>query len=112
MCKVDEPRYIVAFANQEEFAEFGLRIGSNVHYVNDHSKSVFTKGLRGKVTDGSRIHDEDVAEDLMDFSDDEVKAESGLQIGSNVHFVFSNFLVVDVGGIGALAAEALSEDRL
>jgi H/ACA ribonucleoprotein complex non-core subunit NAF1 len=74
MCKVDEPRYIVAFADTDEIEKLGLQIGSNVHYVNAHSKTVFTKGLRSKGTDASNIHDEELAEDEMDFSDDEKEA--------------------------------------
>jgi H/ACA ribonucleoprotein complex non-core subunit NAF1 len=75
MCKVDEPRYIVAFADAEEHEKLGLQIGSDVYYVDAHSKTVFTKGLRGKGTDASNIHDEEVGEDEMDFSDDEKEAE-------------------------------------
>lgn len=73
--KVDEPRYIVAFTNEQDIQAFGLQVGSNVNYVNSHSKTVFTQGLRTKGTDASNIHDEEVAEDDMDFSDDEKEAE-------------------------------------
>lgn len=72
---VDEPRYLCLFSSPEEFEALGLKPGSNVHYVNSHSKTAFTKGLRGKGTDASNIHDEEVGEDEEDFSDDEKEAE-------------------------------------
>ena len=47
-----------------------------IYYVNEHSTFVFTQPLKAaKGTDASNIHDEEVGEDEMEFSDDEAEAE-------------------------------------
>ncbi|CAK4024644.1 H ACA ribonucleo complex non-core subunit NAF1 [Lecanosticta acicola] len=74
--RVQEPMYSMAFTNAEEVRDYGLEIGSKIFYVNDHSTFVFTQPLRNlKGTDASNIHDEEVGEDELEFSDDEKEAE-------------------------------------
>ncbi|KAF7190665.1 H/ACA ribonucleoprotein complex non-core subunit NAF1 [Pseudocercospora fuligena] len=74
--RVQEPLYSVAFTNQKEIEELGLEHGAKVFYVDSHSTFVFTQPLKNlKGTDASNIHDEEVNEDEMEFSDDEKEAE-------------------------------------
>ncbi|EME81019.1 uncharacterized protein MYCFIDRAFT_89729 [Pseudocercospora fijiensis CIRAD86] len=74
--RVQEPLYSVAFTNQKEIEELGLEYGAKVFYVDSHSTFVFTQPLKNlKGTDASNIHDEEVNEDEMEFSDDEKEAE-------------------------------------
>ncbi|KAF2173969.1 hypothetical protein M409DRAFT_48871 [Zasmidium cellare ATCC 36951] len=74
--RVQEPLYSVAFTNAKEIEDAGLEYGSKVYYVDSHSTFVFTQPLKNmKGTDASNIHDEEVGEDEMEFSDDEAEAE-------------------------------------
>ncbi|KXT04068.1 hypothetical protein AC578_4952 [Pseudocercospora eumusae] len=74
--RVQEPLYSVAFTNQKDVEELGLAHGAKVFYVDSHSTFVFTQPLKNlKGTDASNIHDEEVNEDEMEFSDDEKEAE-------------------------------------
>lgn len=74
--KVQEPMYSVAFTNAKEIEDLGLQFGAKVYYVQEHSTFVFTQPLKNmKGTDASNIHDEEVGEDEMEFSDDEAEAE-------------------------------------
>jgi H/ACA ribonucleoprotein complex non-core subunit NAF1 len=74
--RVQEPMYSVMFTSPEDIAEAGLEFGTKLFYVDIHSTFVFTQPLRNlKGTDASNIHDEEVAEDELEFSDDEVEAE-------------------------------------
>lgn len=74
--RVQEPMYSVAFTNSQEIEDMGMSYGSTVYYVDDHSKFVFTQPLKNlKGTDASNIHDEEVGEDEVEFSDDEKEAE-------------------------------------
>jgi H/ACA ribonucleoprotein complex non-core subunit NAF1 len=74
--RVQEPLYSVAFTNAQEIEEAGLQHGSKVFYVDSHSTFVFTQPLKNmKGTDASNIHDEEVGEDEIEFSDDEAEAE-------------------------------------
>lgn len=76
MGRVQEPLYSVAFNTEDEIRELGLAHGSKVYYVEQHSSFVFTQPLKSmKGTDASNIHDEEVGEDEMEFSDDEAEAE-------------------------------------
>ncbi|OTA39061.1 hypothetical protein BTJ68_01074 [Hortaea werneckii EXF-2000] len=73
--KVQEPMYSVSFTNAKEIEDLGLQFGAKVFYVDEHSQTTFTQPLRNmKFTDASNIHDEEVAEDEMEFSDDEKEA--------------------------------------
>ncbi|KAF2487003.1 Gar1/Naf1 RNA binding region-domain-containing protein [Neohortaea acidophila] len=74
--RVQEPMYSVAFANQQEIEDAALQLGTEVFYVDSHSSFVFTQPLKNlKGTDASNIHDEEVGEDDLEFSDDEKEAE-------------------------------------
>jgi H/ACA ribonucleoprotein complex non-core subunit NAF1 len=74
--RVQEPMYSVAFTNAQEIEDMGLKFGARVFYVDNHSTFVFTQPLKNmKGTDASNIHDEEVGEDEIEFSDDEKEAE-------------------------------------
>lgn len=74
--RVQEPLYSVAFTNAKEIEEAGLEHGIKIFYVDSHSTFVFTQPLKNmKGTDASNIHDEEVGEDEIEFSDDEEEAE-------------------------------------
>ncbi|KAF9874754.1 hypothetical protein CkaCkLH20_07891 [Colletotrichum karsti] len=74
--KVLQPMYTVLFNTAEEIGEAGLEVGSKVYYPPAHATFVFTEPLKNlKGSDASNIHDEEVAEDEMEFSDDEKEAE-------------------------------------
>ena len=74
--RVQEPMYSVAFTDEEEIKEAGLEHGFKIFYVDNRSTFVFTQPLRNlKGTDASNIHDEEVGEDEVEFSDDEKEAE-------------------------------------
>lgn len=74
--QVQHPMYSVAFTNAKEIEDLGLQFGTQVYYVDVHSKFVFTQPLKGmKGTDASNIHDEEVDENEIEFSDDEEEAK-------------------------------------
>ena len=83
--RVEQPLYTVRFASDTDVREtFGLSAeqdsvevkGIKIFYVKQHSSFVFTQPLKAaKGTDASNIHDEEVGEDEMEFSDDEAEAE-------------------------------------
>lgn len=74
--KVLQPMYTVMFPTAEAIAEAGLKAGTKVFYPVDHASFVFTEPLRNlKGSDASNIHDEEVGDDEMEFSDDEKEAE-------------------------------------
>ncbi|KAK8105580.1 uncharacterized protein PG998_003943 [Apiospora kogelbergensis] len=69
---VREPRYTARFTNAEEITSLGISVGSKVFFIPEHSTFVDTGPLKAmKGTDASNWHDEEVAEDEMEFSDDE-----------------------------------------
>lgn len=74
--RVEEPLYTVRFQDSAKIKEFGLTSAKPVYYVESHSTFVFTQALKGiKGSDASNFHDEEVAEDEVEFSDDEAEAE-------------------------------------
>lgn len=83
--RVEQPLYTVNFASVADMRmTFGLTDeqktedvkGTKIFYVEGHSTFVFTQPLKAaKGTDASNIHDEEVGEDEMEFSDDEAEAE-------------------------------------
>lgn len=74
--RVQDPLYSVAFTNAAEIEEAGITFGTKIFYVDNHSTFVFTQPLKNmKGTDASNIHDEEVGEDEIEFSDDEAEAE-------------------------------------
>ncbi|KAL2129329.1 hypothetical protein VTI74DRAFT_7938 [Chaetomium olivicolor] len=73
---VRNPVYTVGFASEDEIKELGLVTDMPIYYPVDHANYVFTQPLReAKGTDASNLHDEEVAADEMEFSDDEKEAE-------------------------------------
>jgi H/ACA ribonucleoprotein complex non-core subunit NAF1 len=74
--RVQEPLYMVGFKTAEEIKEASITKGTKVFYVDDHSTYVFTQALRAlKGTDASNMHDEELAGDEVEFSDDEQERE-------------------------------------
>lgn len=74
--RVQQPFYSVLFTNAAEVKEAGLEIGTKVFYSEQHSTYVFTQALKAfKGSDASNLHDEEVGDEEMEFSDDEAEAE-------------------------------------
>lgn len=74
--RVEEPLYTVRYQDPEKIQVLGLEKGKHIFYVESHSEFVFTQPLKGmKGSDASNFHDEEVAEDEIEFSDDEAEAE-------------------------------------
>lgn len=74
--RVENPLYTVMYKNTAEVQERGLVKDMPIYYVEEHSTFVFTQPLKGlKGSDASNFHDEEVAEDEIEFSDDEAEAE-------------------------------------
>jgi len=80
--RVEQPMYTVRFTNEEAIKEAGVfEKGISIYYVEQHSTFVFTQPLKGiKGSDASNIHDEEIGDDEMEFSDDEKEAEHKRQI--------------------------------
>ncbi|OTA98025.1 hypothetical protein M426DRAFT_137668 [Hypoxylon sp. CI-4A] len=78
---VRQPRYTAKFTNGEEIKSYNLELGTKVFYTPSHASYVFTQALQGqKGTDASNLHDEEVGDDEMEFSDDEKEAEYKRQL--------------------------------
>ncbi|KAF4126515.1 H/ACA ribonucleoprotein complex non-core subunit NAF1 [Geosmithia morbida] len=74
--KVVQPMYTVRFSSADEVVQLGLEVGSKISYPVDHANFVFTEPLKNlKGSDASNLHDEEVGDDEMEFSDDEKEAE-------------------------------------
>ena len=75
--RVQQPFYSVAFTNAAGMAEVGMdKIGAKVFYVPQHAYTVFTEAIKGiKGSDASNLHDEEIGDDEIEFSDDEKEAE-------------------------------------
>ena len=74
--QVLQPMYTVYFTSADDIRELGLEVGTRVFYPVDHANLVFTEPLKGvRGSDASNLHDEEVAADEMEFSDDEKEAE-------------------------------------
>ncbi|RFU74953.1 hypothetical protein TARUN_7285 [Trichoderma arundinaceum] len=74
--KVLQPMYTVMFNSAEEVKEFGLEVGTKIFYPVDHASYVFTEPLKNlKGSDASNLHDEEIADEEIEFSDDEKEAE-------------------------------------
>jgi H/ACA ribonucleoprotein complex non-core subunit NAF1 len=74
--RVENPLYTVMYKSAEDAQERGMVKDMLVYYVEAHSTFVFTQPLKGlKGSDASNFHDEEVAEDEIEFSDDEAEAE-------------------------------------
>ena len=73
---VRNPMYTVMFAKEDDIKEIELTVGTPVFYSVNHAQYVFTRELKQmKGTDASNLHDEEVAAEEMEFSDDEKEAE-------------------------------------
>ncbi|KAI0398467.1 NAF1-domain-containing protein [Xylariaceae sp. FL0594] len=78
---VREPRYTASFTSEEEIKAFGLESGTKIFYPPVLANLGLTQTLRAaKGTDASNWHDEEVAEDEIEFSDDEKEAEYKRQL--------------------------------
>ncbi|KAI9873088.1 MAG: hypothetical protein M1830_000852, partial [Pleopsidium flavum] len=74
--RVQQPYYSVRFTNAAAITESGIVKDTKIFYVEQHSIYVFTQPLKAfKGSDASNLHDEEVGEDEMEFSDDEAEAE-------------------------------------
>ncbi|KAJ5975617.1 hypothetical protein N7481_009324 [Penicillium waksmanii] len=74
--RVENPLYTVMYATAAEPTERGLSKDMTVYYVPAHSTFVFTQPLKGlKGSDASNFHDEEIAVEEMEFSDDEAEAD-------------------------------------
>ncbi|OAA32195.1 H/ACA ribonucleoprotein complex, subunit Gar1/Naf1 [Moelleriella libera RCEF 2490] len=74
--KVLQPMYTVYFNSAAEIKELGLEIGHGIFYPVDHAHYVFTQPLKNlKGSDASNLHDEEIGDEEMEFSDDEKEAE-------------------------------------
>jgi H/ACA ribonucleoprotein complex non-core subunit NAF1 len=74
--RVQQPLYSVRFTNATEIAEAGLEVGTKVFYAEKYSTYVFTQSLKAfKGSDASNMHDEEVGDEEVEFSDDEAEME-------------------------------------
>lgn len=74
--RVQQPYYSVRFTNAAAISEIGISHGTPIFYVEQHSTTVFTQPLKAfKGSDASNLHDEEVGDDEIEFSDDEAEAE-------------------------------------
>jgi len=74
--RVQQPLYSVRFTNADEIAKSGLAPKTKVFYSEQHSTYVFTQALKAyKGSDASNLHDEEVGDEEIEFSDDEAEAE-------------------------------------
>lgn len=74
--RVHQPLYSVRFTNAAAISEAGIAKGTRIFYVEQHSTYVFIQSLKAlKGSDASNLHDEEVGDDELEFSDDEVEAE-------------------------------------
>ncbi|MCJ1479758.1 hypothetical protein MMC13_008444 [Lambiella insularis] len=74
--QVQQPRYCVKFTNANAIVEAEIGKGTQVYYVPQFSTYVFTQSLKTmKGSDASNIHDEEVGDDELEFSDDDAEAE-------------------------------------
>ena len=74
--QVHQPYYAVRFTNPSAIAEAGISKGTSIFYVEQYSTFIFTQNLKAfKGSDASNMHDEEVGDDELEFSDDEAEAE-------------------------------------
>ena len=79
--RVHQPYYSVRFTNATAIVEAGMKKDTKIFYVPQHSTTVFTQSLKSfKGSDASNLHDEEVADDELEFSDDEAEAEHKRQV--------------------------------
>ncbi|MCJ1398208.1 hypothetical protein MMC11_001405 [Xylographa trunciseda] len=74
--RVQQPLYSVRFTNAQAIKQAGIWKGTYIYYVPQYSTYVFTQTLKAiKGSDASNIHDEEVGDDELEFSDDEAEAD-------------------------------------
>ncbi|KAL9008771.1 MAG: hypothetical protein Q9173_006139 [Seirophora scorigena] len=74
--QIQQPYYSVRFTNSAAIVEAGIAKGTTIFNVEQHSHYVFTQNIKAfKGSDASNIHDEEVGDDELEFSDDEAEAE-------------------------------------
>ena len=74
--RVQQPYYCVRFTNAAAMNEAGIQQNTKIFWVGEHSTTIFTQPLKAfKGTDASNLHDEEVGDDELEFSDDEAEAE-------------------------------------
>lgn len=74
--RVQQPYYSVRFTNAASMAEDGITQHTKIFYTTQFSNTVFTQRLRAyKGSDASNLHDEEIGDDELEFSDDEAEAE-------------------------------------
>jgi H/ACA ribonucleoprotein complex non-core subunit NAF1 len=74
--RVQEPLYVVRFTSPPDIAAAGLEKGTKVYYPESHATFVFTAALKAyKGSDASNLHDEEVGDEEIEFSDDEKEME-------------------------------------
>ena len=74
--RVQQPYYCVRFTNASAMDEAGIRQNTKIFWVVEHSTTVFTQPLKAfKGTDASNLHDEEIGDDELEFSDDEAELE-------------------------------------
>ncbi|KDN49171.1 hypothetical protein RSAG8_02524, partial [Rhizoctonia solani AG-8 WAC10335] len=74
---VKQPLYSVRFPSASAIDKDAIRLGRQVFHVPTRSNFVFTNEIaRIKGSDASNLHDEEVGDDQLDFSDDERGAEA------------------------------------
>ena len=79
--QVQQPYYSVRFTKTTDITEAGLSIGTKIFYSEHHTTYVFTQALKSfKGSDASNLHDEEVGDEEVEFSDDEAEAEHKRQL--------------------------------
>ncbi|KAL8958420.1 MAG: hypothetical protein Q9193_004518 [Seirophora villosa] len=74
--QIQQPYYSVRFTNSAAIVEAGIAKGTTIFNVEQHSHYIFTQNIKAfKGSDASNIHDEEVGDDELEFSDDEAEAE-------------------------------------
>lgn len=74
--RVQQPYYSVRFTNAAAMVEDGITPQIKIFYVKQFSSTVFTQRLKAyKGSDASNLHDEEIGDDEIEFSDDEAEAE-------------------------------------
>ncbi|TVY24918.1 H/ACA ribonucleoprotein complex non-core subunit [Lachnellula hyalina] len=76
LCLADRSVIGVVSETLGRIAEAKLELGTKVFYAEQHSTYVFTQALKAyKGSDASNLHDEEVGDEEMEFSDDEAEME-------------------------------------
>ncbi|KAK4695790.1 H/ACA ribonucleoprotein complex non-core subunit NAF1, partial [Lecanoromycetidae sp. Uapishka_2] len=79
--RVQQPFYSIRFTNAAAMAEDGIKQDTKIFYVRQLSHTVFTQRLKAcKGSDASNLHDEEIGDDEIEFSDDEAEAEHKRQV--------------------------------